>query len=139
MKYEKDQNDHARGDDSQYQRPLATASKNVLGPTENACDCYAHCWTRGDYGVGPWEPPDAMLCDCQSVRWDRRNVPLLRGYKTRQPIPGTPERHEHEFSDYSTCRICGLTEAAIVGCHHCDDADSVKNGRCWWCLQPVVR
>ncbi len=49
-----------------------------------------------------------------------------------------PASHEHDFHEFTVCRICGQTEAALTSCHHCDDADSLKNGRCWWCLQPVA-
>ncbi len=53
---------------------------------------------------------------------------------------GTPARqtHQHEYREFQVCWICGKTEAAVVGCHHCNDDDSVKNGRCWWCLKPVA-
>jgi hypothetical protein len=52
---------------------------------------------------------------------------------------GTNEAaHVHDYHEYTICRICGRTEAAIDGCHHCDDADSLRNGRCWWCLEARV-
>ncbi len=54
------------------------------------------------------------------------------------PSLPTPARHEHEFTPYDVCRVCGQTEAAIEGCHHCGDDESVKNGRCWWCLKPLA-
>jgi hypothetical protein len=50
----------------------------------------------------------------------------------REPSMAAP--HEHVF--YSICRDCGQTEAAIEGCHHCNE---VKVGeRCWWCLRVRV-
>jgi hypothetical protein len=41
--------------------------------------------------------------------------------------------HQHRFQDYSVCTECGQTEAAIAGCHHCDEVTPGK--RCWWCLR----
>lgn len=38
----------------------------------------------------------------------------------------------HDYAEYAVCRKCGRTEAAIEGCHHCDESQS--SGRCWWCL-----
>ena len=52
-------------------------------------------------------------------------------------LPARPEEHRHEYEQFTVCKICGKTEAAIEGCHHCVDGDSVRNGRCWWCLKPI--
>lgn len=52
--------------------------------------------------------------------------------------PAETPTHIHQFAQFEICRVCGRTEADIVSeCHHCTDNDSVKNGRCWWCLRPV--
>lgn len=40
--------------------------------------------------------------------------------------------HQHDFSEYTICSVCGRTEAAIEGCHHCNEVTVGK--RCWWCL-----
>jgi phage terminase large subunit GpA-like protein len=45
--------------------------------------------------------------------------------------------HTHEFEVYDVCMICGLTDAALGGCHLCADPESVKNTRCPRCLRPV--
>jgi hypothetical protein len=47
--------------------------------------------------------------------------------------------HEHQFESYEVCRVCGRTAAAIGNdCHHCDEPQSIGNGRCWWCLQATA-
>lgn len=48
-----------------------------------------------------------------------------------------PQEHKHDYANYDVCRICGKTEAAIEGCHHCGDSMSVQNQRCWWCLRDL--
>jgi len=55
---------------------------------------------------------------------------------TLVPLPGAAASHQHDYRHYEVCAICGLTEAAIKGCHHCGDAESIRHGRCWWCLRP---
>ncbi len=50
-----------------------------------------------------------------------------------------PTKDVHIFKMVEVCIVCGRTEAAINDeCHHCDDSDSRKAGRCWWCLRPVA-
>jgi hypothetical protein len=48
--------------------------------------------------------------------------------------PQPEEPHQHDYHEYTVCRICGRTQAAIEGCHHCGE----KPGRCWWCLKPAT-
>lgn len=49
------------------------------------------------------------------------------------PPPQEPPVHTHRFEEFTVCVECGLTEAAIEGCHHCDEV--VIGKRCWWCLR----
>ncbi len=47
--------------------------------------------------------------------------------------PNERVQHKHEFKAYEVCRHCGQTEAALTGCHHCDEGPIGE--RCWWCLR----
>lgn len=39
----------------------------------------------------------------------------------------------HRFHQYTVCVDCGQTEAAIDGCHHCNETR--VGVRCFWCLR----
>jgi len=93
------------------------------------------------------EPPDSFE-DARNIleqwmlvngdaHWDRLRHAMytvitraVRGVPSSPP-PATP--HEHNFQDFTVCAECGQTEAAIEGCHHCDEVTVGK--RCWWCLR----
>lgn len=48
----------------------------------------------------------------------------LRESAAASPAPqSAPAGKEcaHDFREFTVCRKCGRTEAAIVGCHHCDE------------------
>lgn len=59
-------------------------------------------------------------------------IQALAGIYTPQP----QQTCIHDFKDYVVCCKCGKTAAATGDCHHCNDPDSLRNGRCWWCLTP---
>lgn len=50
--------------------------------------------------------------------------------------PSEDRPHTHDFDTFIVCRLCGQTEAAVRGCHHCDEPQ--ESGRCWWCLKPQI-
>jgi hypothetical protein len=80
-------------------------------------------WDRKDSTVAPLIAENAV--------W--RAVRALLALHSPTPEAQPDTAHEHRFSDYAICTECGQTEAAIAGCHHCNEVTPGK--RCWWCLR----
>ena len=87
-----------------------------------------------------YEPPNAgrMCRNCGECEIEHLAVEAAATLRALAAAQGTPaevrvESHEHHFRDYWTCSVCGQTEAAILGCHHCDEV--AVGTRCRHCLR----
>jgi hypothetical protein len=84
--------------------------------------------TRLDRLLDAFESEAARRLNDPGIEWCHEQLAAI----LREP-PAAAPLHTHRFQDYTVCTECGETEAAIQGCHHCDEVTPGK--RCWWCLR----